>query len=408
MAVKFYLNTKGKWGEEVAVILSVNRNYRMVKIALPVTVTRSQWDKKSQGVKGAGALETNEELRRFKMEAERLALKHPDDAELREALRAMLGRGTPQEEEAVPTILGEYARFRDMKAEEVRGSTLQIYDALEKHLRNWLKKDQPVTDVNPNWLRNFRVHLLKKGLQNSTINKLVTRAKGFLRWLEDERLIDRVPTAKALDTPQNNPIFLTASELRDLMNLDLSGQPEGYRAARELFLAGCFTGQRFSDIEAMRWEHLSHDRQWWNLAIRKRAVTRRIPIPAPLRMIIEAREGERTPLPRLSNQKLNDYIKEVCRLAGITEKVTLQRLKGPNREEKTFEKWEMIGSHSGRRTFVTLWVDDKKPLHELVGYTHDDLRVLKRYAGRSDERRQQHVDELFGGLANVSGGAANG
>ena len=62
---------------------------------------------------------------------------------------------------------------------------------------------------------------------------------------------------------------------------------------------------------------------------------------------------EKHPLPRLSNQKLNLYIKEVCELAKIDEITTIVHYSGNNKIETTEPKYNLVTTHSARRTFIT-------------------------------------------------------
>src|SRR5690606_36449058 len=132
-----------------------------------------------------------------------------------------------------------------------------------------------------------------------------TRARGFLAWLEDREQITRAPKARRLPEPKNMPLFLSIEELNALMKLDLTGEQPGYSTARDLFVTEALTGQRYSDLQAMRWEDVTDSQggpvtPWWRLSVQKKAVTIRVPLAAPVRAIIEARRGEATPLPVLS------------------------------------------------------------------------------------------------------------
>ncbi|MDR0796450.1 MAG: tyrosine-type recombinase/integrase [Tannerella sp.] len=55
----------------------------------------------------------------------------------------------------------------------------------------------------------------------------------------------------------------------------------------------------------------------------------------------------------ISNQRFNEYIKEVCKIAGITSKETITRTVGGKVVTESFEKWEHVTSHTGRRCFAT-------------------------------------------------------
>ena len=64
-----------------------------------------------------------------------------------------------------------------------------------------------------------------------------------------------------------------------------------------------------------------------------------------------AQPGERA-LPVISNQKMNDYLKEVGRLCGLNEKLTDVTYTGGIKTTITKPKWQMLGTHCGRRTFI--------------------------------------------------------
>ena len=55
----------------------------------------------------------------------------------------------------------------------------------------------------------------------------------------------------------------------------------------------------------------------------------------------------------ISNQKFNEYIKDVCRIAGINGTETITKTVGGNIVTEKFEKWKLVSSHTGRRSFCT-------------------------------------------------------
>lgn len=398
MAVRFYLNTRRDTGQRpVGVAVVVLRGQRQVKVLTPVRVCPKDWSKRQQRLKPSAprATELNAALARLKADVERMALDHPRDDALREALRVRLGRAVQDEQ---PAILDLFDAFYAMKETRTRKSTVQVYAALRKHLENWLGTDADLQRIGSGFLEDFGTYLAGQGLANSTVNKLATRARGFMAWLESRGHIGKLPETKPLPTARNPALYLTADELAELIRLDLSGEQRGYQAARDLFIVGSVTGQRFSDIEAMDWEHLDLKAGWWHLSVKKKAVTLRVPLTTPVRRIIEARTGEDTPLPRLSNQKANAYLKEVCRMAGIDAPVSVQVLRGARRETSTRPKWEVISTHAARKTFVTLALQQGVPMSELLGFTHDDLRTLRLYAGSNEEIRRNQMDRVFGTL----------
>lgn len=70
-----------------------------------------------------------------------------------------------------------------------------------------------------------------------------------------------------------------------------------------------------------------------------------------MRLILEKYDYELPKLP--SNQKFNDYIKEVAKLAKINEPIYSDKQKGDFSFKKTVPKWELVTSHTARRSFAT-------------------------------------------------------
>jgi integrase len=397
MGVRFYLNTRNKKDRsEVGVILAAMRGKSIVRVVTSIRVKPSQWAPKDQRVRSTvpGATDINGALARLKADAERMLLDYPTDDALRDALRVRMGKHAA---EAVPTVLEAFGRFKAHKAARYRPSTLQVYEALEDHLSGFVGTDATVAEIGPGWLDDFAGYLVGKGLQNTTTNKLLTRAKGFLRWLLDRGTISRLPSAKPLPVASNFALYLTPAELASLASISLADKPGGHQAARDLFVFAAVTGQRFADIQAMRWDDLHGD--VWHLYVKKTNTTLHVPLASPALAIVERRRGEPRPLPRLSNQKANEYLKEVCREAKITAPVTVHRMKGGQRDSVTLPKHEAITTHSARKTFVTLALQSGLSMNELLGFTHQDLKSLKLYAGQDHSRLRRALHDVFDHLS---------
>lgn len=403
MAIRFYLNKrKGTGNDEVGVALVALRGNTHIKVMTSVRVKPSDWAPKTQRVRSSvpGAADLNGALARLKADAERMLLDFPVDDDLREALRARLGKATPED---VPSILTLYGRFLDTKRARYKASTVSVYEALEGHLKGFLRGNEKPETIGAGWLDDFAAYLVGEGLQNVTTNKLLTRTKGFLRWLVERGALDRVPTSKPLPTPRNFALYLSAQELAALASVDLSDAVprRGHEAARDLFVFQAVTGQRFADVQGMRWGdlHPQDAPETWRLRVQKTNSTLSVPLPTPARAIIEARRGKARPLPKLSNQKTNEYLKEVARLAGIDAPVTTHKMQGGKRESETVPKHEAISTHAARRTFVTLALQSGLSINELLGFTHSDLKSLKAYAGQDHSRLRDALHGVFDGLS---------
>ena len=105
-------------------------------------------------------------------------------------------------------------------------------------------------------------------------------------------------------------------------------------------------------------------------------------------------EGEKA-LPVISNQKMNDYLKELAELAGINDLVTTTYYKGNVRFEETTPKYALLGTHAGRRTFVCNALALGIPPNIVMKWTgHSDYKSMKPYIDIADEMKASAMDKF--------------
>jgi integrase len=76
-----------------------------------------------------------------------------------------------------------------------------------------------------------------------------------------------------------------------------------------------------------------------------------IPIHPIVRNILNKYNNELPP--PISNQKLNDYLKIIGKLAELDENVITYKTKGGRPEKKVTPKHDLITTHTARRSFAT-------------------------------------------------------
>lgn len=145
-------------------------------------------------------------------------------------------------------------------------------------------------------------------------------------------------------------VYLTSAELQELYGLDLSGNKRLDRV-RDLFLIGCYTGLRFSDYSQLRPENLTSGGRILTVTTQKTGAKVSIPLNPNVLSILSKYNG--VPPRSMSNQKFNDYLKEIGEMAKLTEPVQKTRTRGGFRATETVEKWKVITSHTARRSFAT-------------------------------------------------------
>jgi len=148
-------------------------------------------------------------------------------------------------------------------------------------------------------------------------------------------------------------IYLTLEELITLWNFDFS-QKKGLERARDLFLIGCFTGLRFSDYSQIKSEniHIVNNYKILKIVTQKTRMPVEIPIHPLVLKILKKYDGD-TPN-AISNAKTNQHLKVICKRAGLTDEVTFTSFgEGRKRITKTFPKYELVTTHTARRSFAT-------------------------------------------------------
>lgn len=154
---------------------------------------------------------------------------------------------------------------------------------------------------------------------------------------------------------ETDSIYLTITELTQIYHFDFS-ESARLEKVRDLFIVGCFTGLRFSDFTKISSENITAiDNNEVIKIIPQKAGKKGEPVFIPIhpfvRQILQKYDNG---LPKaLSNQKMNDYLKEVAQLVGLTEKIQLSKSVAGKRIDRTYEKWEKVSTHTARRSFAT-------------------------------------------------------
>ena len=87
---------------------------------------------------------------------------------------------------------------------------------------------------------------------------------------------------------------------------------------------------------------------------------------------------------------MNKYLKIVCKECNINEKLTNVYYKGNKRYEETKEKWELIGTHCGRRTFICNALMMGIAPNVVMKWTgHSDYKSMKPYIDIADEEKEK-------------------
>lgn len=154
-------------------------------------------------------------------------------------------------------------------------------------------------------------------------------------------------------------IYLSPEEQDLILRADLKS--EALLNARKWLILGCHIGQRVGDLLSITDKNLTTFKGEPVIELTQKKTGKHVHIPLDK----QAREILKNGFPRaISSQKLNDYIKEVCRQAGINNKITAGKIcmmpisqgsdiKVKRKVVQELEKWEFTSSHICRRSFAS-------------------------------------------------------
>jgi len=199
---------------------------------------------------------------------------------------------------------------------------------------------------------SFKSFLLAKNYSTNSIGTIIKNVKVFMNEAVERKLTTnlqfRNKRFKVVEE-QTETIYLNEQELKRIYELDLSNDIR-LDKVRDLFIIACYTGLRFSDLVSLKRENIIDARQL-RVQTQKTGELVVIPLRRYVREILEKYDGN--PPNVISNQKMNEYLKELGKEAKITDAIIISVTKGGERQAVLHPKWKLITTHTARRSFAT-------------------------------------------------------
>lgn len=241
-----------------------------------------------------------------------------------------------------------------------------------------------------------------KGLRNSTINKVISVTKSFVRWAIQNNYCSNnkfVTQRQLLKSSKRTVVYLEWPELMRVYNYDFSKNTR-LGQARDVFCFCCFTSLRYSDVFNLRRSDIIGDSL--HLTTIKTSTAIVIELNKYSKAILEKYSKCEFPddkaLPVISNQRMNDYIKEIGCICQINTPIKITSYKGTARIDETFPKWELLSSHAGRRTFICNALILGIPRDIVMKWTgHSDYKAMEPYIEIADKAKRNAM-ALFDGI----------
>lgn len=232
-----------------------------------------------------------------------------------------------------------------------------------------------------------------KKIKNNYFSKIVAILKSFLNWSTEKGYNKNREYEKFKSKSHDvDIIYLTFDELLRLHNHDFGNSRLNH--AKDFYCLGCFTGLRFSDLSQLKSANITENHI--SISIQKTQTQNHIiKLNNFSKEILDKYKGTiYEPLPNISIQKFNDYIKECCEIVEINQPVTITSYVGTKKLQNTFPKYQLITSHTARKTFITnslLLGMEPKAIKQIANIKKDE--VLNKYMKITEEYTDMQMDK---------------
>ena len=334
--------------------------------------------------------------------------------ELRKEFKTFMGRVEVKEEAPAateepkePTFFERFDQF--IKEESINNmwvpSTKRALNVIKGHIEAWNPEtsfDMLTESVLSQYINYHRTDLDQREV---TVEKQWRYFKWFLDWATRKGYNTNMAYQRfkpKFKTTDKTIVFLDWDELMRLYKFKVPktgkkvklttydgieyektvGLSSALDRVRDMFCFCCFTSLRYSDMRNLKRSDIVDG--VINLTTVKTHDKIAIELNDYSKAILDKYEGMVFPggtaLPVISNQKMNDYLKELAELAGLNAPVTQIYYKNGERIEETKPKYSVIGTHAGRRTFICNALSMGIPADIVMKWTgHSDYAAMKPY-----------------------------
>ena len=398
--------------ENVPIRMRVNFASQRIEFTTGYRIDVAKWDGDKQRVKNGctnklkqSASEINAALLGYYTELQEIFKRFevaeimPSPAEVKEAFNNRHGQNEKTELASADTSnvpSNFFEAFDDFvrvcgRQNDWTHSTFEKFAAVKNHLKNF-RSELSFDFFDEEGLTEYVQYLREvREMRNSTIGKQLSFLKWFLRWSFKQGMHSN----NAYDTfkpkfkdAQKKIIFLTWEELNRLREFKIPPTKQALERVRDVFLFQCFTGLRYSDVFNLRKSDIKGDHI--EVTTVKTSDSLSIELNDHSRAILEKYkdvefENDKA-LPVITNQKMNDYLKELAELAEINEPVRQTYYKGNERIDEVTPKYALLGTHAGRRTFICNALALGIPPQVVMKWTgHSDYKAMKPYIDIADD-----------------------
>lgn len=253
-----------------------------------------------------------------------------------------------------------------MKPDYYNKQLLHIIHLLKVFCEHEGVRELCIADIDSVFISKFVMYLTKvRNLMTNTIKGYVQKATYFVSLAKQEGLQVASDFREIqIEDEETSGIYLTRGEITRLYYHPLKTQLR--REVRDLFVMGCCIGMRYSDYSTLT----SNNFDIAERKIRKKTKKTGAPAVIPMHDYVVEIYNRYNGVPKVRcSQWFNKAIKNICKEIGLDEEVYWERTVGGEVVCKTFKKYELVSSHTARRSFATNMYIEGFPLSTIRAFT---------------------------------------
>jgi len=403
-SITYVLETKNNRPNEVRIRMRVRWNEKLSQALIPYTVNPSKWSKETNrciantthGKDKVSASEINREIQKYEDAVDDVFKQNnnPSLDEFKTSFNILIGKSKPINI-SVFDVFDDYITAQSEKKGWTK-KNIQKNETIKNQLRDFnpeitftnLEQEKTINDfikfLNTKSARR-NIKYPEKGLQNSTVERYVSMLKWFLTWAKKRDYYKGDQNKykvelKGLDGKLNTLVFFNWTELLFLYNYKFGNKT--FERVRDCICFCCFTSLRHSDLITLRRSDVKEN----HIVVFSEKTDEGLYIDLNdySREILKKYENDIFPddlaLPVMSNQKMNDYIKEIGKLLEFNTPTRIVYYIGSTRYEDVVPRYELFSTHIGRRTFIVNALYLGIPSEVVMRWTgHEDYESMKPY-----------------------------
>lgn len=243
-------------------------------------------------------------------------------------------KGEPvKKERGALEVYSEFnSKIKKLIGKEIVQVTYDKYIESYSHVKDFIKfhfksNDIKLKDLKSNFLEDYDFYMkTEKELAQSTINKAIQRFRRTLKYAMSEGYLNTDPFVMHVAQPVKKKIvFLTSDELRKLEKHEF--KTSRIQNIKKYFIFCCYTGLAFKEMSLLKKSDVfvGFDRKFW-IAVDRNKTDREynVPLLPKAKAIMNEFHDANSEFvfPHISNQKFNEYLKEIADILGIPKKLT--------------------------------------------------------------------------------------